>query len=67
MREHASRRPADEVQGGILAAKHIRFTLWRAARQRPPTASEVMHEFSVSRATAYRLLAAYDEVTGTEA
>jgi hypothetical protein len=56
------RRPADEVWGGSNAAFYMRFTLWAMELQAIPTADEIRRSFAVSRATAYRIRAAWVEV-----
>lgn len=47
----------DQV-GGALAAQYIRFGAWASSCRRPVTAARIRREFNVSRATAYRWLAA---------
>ena len=63
MRHHPSRKaPADEVKGGVHACYYMRFAIWMLAQKARPTWRAVVAEFDVSRATAFRLLASFDEV-----
>lgn len=59
---HARKSPADEVNGGVHASYYMRFAIWMLAQKTRPTWRAVAAEFGVSRATSYRLLAAFDEV-----
>jgi hypothetical protein len=56
--------PADEVSGGANAEFYMRFTLWAMELRQIPTATDIQRSFAVSRATAYRIRAAWVEVLG---
>ena len=44
----------------------MRFAVWMQGRAKPPCYRLVMDHFTVSRATAYRLLQTYRDATGQE-
>jgi hypothetical protein len=63
---HGRKTPASAVDGGRLAAMHIRFAHWAAQQgtDNVPSAGDIQERFQCSRATAYRLRAAWAEVMG---
>lgn len=52
-------------QGGTKVLQgHLRFLTWMDNRRHTPTASDIRARFGVSRATAYRRLAAWKAIRG---
>ncbi len=54
-----------ELPAGVMSEmeKAIRFTTWMQSRQKWPTYRDVMVAFDVSRATAFRWMRSYAEIT----
>jgi len=62
--QHRRRRVANPEAGQIQLQIAIRIVDWIATRKMMPTAAEVMAEFDVCRATAYRWLNCFCDARG---